>query len=94
MKMEEKLRGWWKKENDWIRKCQRSGEGGRIRKERAGKKRSISENVKKKRIIEKDPGRTMSGCDRSSKMKEDWRTDEGVAKREAEKYTAIEEETK
>lgn len=36
----------------------------------------------------------MSGCDRSSKMKEDWRTDEGVAKREAEKYTAIEEETK
>lgn len=45
--MEEKLKGWWKKENDWIRKCQRSGEGGRIRKEGAGKKRSISENVKK-----------------------------------------------
>lgn len=36
----------------------------------------------------------MSGCDRSSKMKKDWRTDEGVAKSEAEKYTAIEGETK
>lgn len=36
----------------------------------------------------------MSGCDWNSKMKEAWRTDEGVAKSEAEKYTAIEEETK